>query len=230
MPSVTDSLSDLLVAAITRTSTWIGCVPPTRKKLRSSSTRSSLTCVAAGISPTSSRKIVPSFASSKRPRRRSAAPVKAPFSWPNSSLSSSVSGIAAQFTAMNALPRPPRGERSWIARGGEETLRGRLVQAAGENDGRRLPASHRLAHIVERGDHGSIETRLLERGVDADGVLEIVGGDQNSVSHLRAWENRSSCVVRRAWCSCPISSPRHARETDSTLPILHSRHLLSLGD
>ena len=33
------------VAAMTRTSTWIGCAPPTRVNSRSSSTRSSLTCV-----------------------------------------------------------------------------------------------------------------------------------------------------------------------------------------
>src|SRR5437667_2454189 len=99
---------------MTRTSTLIGWVPPTRKKVRSSSTRSSFTCVAGVISPTSSRKIVPPSASSKRPSRRSAAPVNAPFSWPNSSLSSSVSGSAAQFTATNGLPR--RGERSWIPR------------------------------------------------------------------------------------------------------------------
>jgi len=64
-----------------------------------------LTCVAGAISLTSSRKIVPLFASSNRPSRRSAAPVNAPFSCPNSSLSSSVSVIAAQLTAMNALPR-----------------------------------------------------------------------------------------------------------------------------
>ena len=103
-------MSGLFDAAITRTSTLIGWVPPTRKKLLSSRTRSSFTCVAGGISPTSSRKIVPPFASSKRPRRRSAAPVNEPFSWPNSSLSSNVSGSPAAFTAMNALPR--RGERS----------------------------------------------------------------------------------------------------------------------
>ena len=57
---------------------------------------------------------MPPSASSNRPSRRSAAPVKAPFSWPNSSDSSSVSGSAAQLTAMKALPR--RGERSWSAR------------------------------------------------------------------------------------------------------------------
>ena len=34
--------------------------------------------------------------------RRAMAPVKAPFSWPNNSLSSRFSGIAAQLTEMNA--------------------------------------------------------------------------------------------------------------------------------
>ena len=53
-----------------------------------------------GISPISSRKIVPRSASSNRPSRRSAAPVNAPFSCPNNSLSSSVSGSAPTLTAM----------------------------------------------------------------------------------------------------------------------------------
>jgi hypothetical protein len=42
-------------------------------------------------------------ASSNLPMRRATAPVKAPFSWPNSSLSSRFSGIAAQLTEMNGL-------------------------------------------------------------------------------------------------------------------------------
>ena len=44
------------------------------------------------MSPISSRKIVPLSASSNRPLRRASAEVNAPFSWPNSSLSSSVLG------------------------------------------------------------------------------------------------------------------------------------------
>jgi len=40
--------------------------------------------------------------------------VKAPFSWPNSSDSTSVSGIAATLTATKAWPR--RSLRAWIAR------------------------------------------------------------------------------------------------------------------
>ncbi len=63
--------------------------------------RSSLACVASGISPISSSSSVPFCATSKQPARRSEAPVKAPFSWPNSSLSISVSGSAAQLMATN---------------------------------------------------------------------------------------------------------------------------------
>ncbi len=49
-------------------------------------------------SPTSSRSRVPPSASSKRPRRRWTAPVKAPFSCPKSSLSTSEGVRAAQLT------------------------------------------------------------------------------------------------------------------------------------
>ena len=55
--------------------------------------------MAGRISAISSRKSVPSWANSKQPSRRSRAPVNAPFSWPNISLSSKVSGMAEQLTA-----------------------------------------------------------------------------------------------------------------------------------
>ncbi|MNC38828.1 hypothetical protein D3C75_874550 [compost metagenome] len=49
---------------------------------------------------------MPPSAASTRPARPAVAPVKAPFSWPNSSDSIRVSGIAAQFTEINgALAR-----------------------------------------------------------------------------------------------------------------------------
>ncbi len=66
------------------------------------------------MSPISSRKSVPPSASSKRPLRVATAPVNAPFSWPNSSLSSSSAGIAPQLTATKGRLR--RGLASWIAR------------------------------------------------------------------------------------------------------------------
>ena len=43
------------------------------------------TWVSGESSPTSSRKIVPPSAISKRPSRRCMAPMEAPFSWPNNS-------------------------------------------------------------------------------------------------------------------------------------------------
>ena len=57
---------------------------------------------------------MPLSASSKRPSLRLIAPVNAPFSWPNSSLSSSVSVSAPQLTLMNGPAA--RFERAWIAR------------------------------------------------------------------------------------------------------------------
>jgi hypothetical protein len=62
-----------------------------------------LTCVAGVISAISSRNSVPRSASSKQPSRRSEAPVNAPFSCPKISLSSSVSGIAAQLIGTNGI-------------------------------------------------------------------------------------------------------------------------------
>ena len=55
---------------------------------------------------------MPRCASSNTPVRRSCAPVNAPFSWPKISLSSSVSGIAAQLIATNG--NVARGLSSWI--------------------------------------------------------------------------------------------------------------------
>ena len=85
-----------------------------RFELAHGGTRSSLAWKAGDTSPISSRNRVPPCASSKRPLRSPAAPVKAPFSWPNSSLSSKLSVSAAQFTLMKAASL--RGLRKWMAR------------------------------------------------------------------------------------------------------------------
>ena len=62
-----------------------GLVPPTRSISRSWMARSSLACRRGSISLISSSSSVPPSASSNLPMRRAMAPVKAPFSWPNSS-------------------------------------------------------------------------------------------------------------------------------------------------
>ena len=82
--------------------------------VRFSITRSRRLCSRIPISPISSRKIVPLPASSNRPSLRALASVNAPFSWPNSSLSSSVSGTAAQLISISgSVALSPF---SWIAR------------------------------------------------------------------------------------------------------------------
>ncbi len=64
------------------------------------------------MSPISSRKRVPLWASSALPTLRPVAPVKAPFSCPNSSFSSSASGIAAQLMATKG---PWERAESWCS-------------------------------------------------------------------------------------------------------------------
>src|SRR3990172_5395638 len=67
-----------------------------------------------GSSPISSRKSVPPSAAAMRPRRALVAPVNAPLTWPNSSLSRSASGIAPQLTGTSAFAA--RGLRAWMRR------------------------------------------------------------------------------------------------------------------
>ena len=102
------------MAATTRTSTLVGREAPTRLISPDSSARRSFACRSRGSSPISSRKRVPPSASSNAPLRAFTAPVKAPFSWPNSSLSMSSLEMAAQLTGMKGLSA--RSERVCTAR------------------------------------------------------------------------------------------------------------------
>ena len=92
-----------------RTSTVRGRSSPSRWISPFCRVRNSLACTASGNSPTSSRNSVPLLAASKRPGRSVSAPENAPLAWPNSSLSASDSGRAAQFTCTSGLPR----RRDW---------------------------------------------------------------------------------------------------------------------
>ena len=98
---------------MSRASTSTGVSPPTRSICRSSKVRRIFTCTEASISLISSRKSEPPSAFSKRPMRRSIAPVNAPFSWPKSSLSRMFCESAAQCTATNGPF--DRGPSWWIA-------------------------------------------------------------------------------------------------------------------
>src|SRR5437773_6320736 len=74
---------------MTRRSTLMSRVPPTRRNTRSCRTRRNFAWLLNDISLTSSRKSVPRSASSISPFLADFASVNAPFSWPNSSLSKS---------------------------------------------------------------------------------------------------------------------------------------------
>ena len=90
-----------MVAATTRMSTFSGRESPTRTTTRSCNARSNLTCKLSGSSPISSRNSVPLSAIWNLPARLITAPVKAPFTWPKSSLSIRFSGIAPQLIVTN---------------------------------------------------------------------------------------------------------------------------------
>ena len=102
------------MATITRASTRMVSELPSRWNSRSCSTRSSLACRPNGRSPISSRKMVPRWASSKRPMRWLTAPVNAPLTCPNSSASSRASGSALQLTATNEKRLRPLA--AWMER------------------------------------------------------------------------------------------------------------------
>ena len=96
------------VADRMRVSTGIGLRDPTRVTVRSSSTRSSLTCIIGGMSPISSRNSVPPVVLSNRPFTCAIAPVNDPRSWPNSS--------TVPAPALQVFRRAARRLPSWIAR------------------------------------------------------------------------------------------------------------------
>ena len=79
----------------------IGSLPPTRSIVCSCSARSSFAWMEALSSPISSRNKVPPAASSNFPFFCATAPVNAPLSCPNNSLSRRLSGSAAQLTGTN---------------------------------------------------------------------------------------------------------------------------------
>ena len=112
-PEATSAARSELVAEMSRTLARIVRDEPTRSNSPRSRARRIFACWAAGMLPISSMKRVPPSASSKRPARSPLASVKAPRTWPKSSLSNTPSGSPPMLTEMNG--RPARSETAWIA-------------------------------------------------------------------------------------------------------------------
>ena len=132
-------------------------LPPTRSNSRSWIVRRSLIWTSIGRSPISSRNRVPPSASSNRPGRRCSAPVKLPFSWPNSSDSRMPGASAAQLTRTNGL-----SSRATVD---VDRVRDQLLAGAGlaaQEHGR-----VRRRDLLDLGEH------LAQRGALADDVAEV---------------------------------------------------------
>ncbi len=189
------------MAAMMRTSTLSGFDEPTRRTSRCSSARSSLGCRSIGSSPSSSRNSVPPSASSNRPWRVITAPVKEPFSWPNSSLSIRLGGTAPQSKMMSG----PRGARRHLV----DRLRDHLLAGAGlalDHDGRvgrrdLLDDGVDLAHARVAADQIAAAVRLRRDDLDllvARVELELLLPDRDGAARLEVGLADADLVDERA--------------------------------
>ena len=110
-----------------------------------SSTRRSFTWLSGSISPISSRKSVPPSASSMRPGLVPTAPVKAPFSWPNSSDSSTSRGRAPQWMGTNGRVG---ALRALVDRARHQLLAGAALAEDQHGGVRRRHALHHAQHLL----------------------------------------------------------------------------------
>ena len=146
-----------------------------RSKRFSWMTRSSLAWVSRLMSPISSRNSVPPSAASNLPSRRATAPVNAPFSWPNSSLSTSSRENAAQLT---------RRTGRWRAGCGVDRARDQFLAGA------RL-AAHQHRHIGRRNLVDSLED-AHHRARPPDHVGKATGLELHLLDQ-RLYARASSC-------------------------------------
>ena len=111
-----------------------------------------LGCSSSGSSPTSSMNSVPPCACTNAPRARRVAPVKAPRAWPNSSLSISVGGTAAQSNTTNG---PLRALAARVDRLGAHFLAGAGLAVDEDRhvaDGGARQQREELAHLQGASD------------------------------------------------------------------------------
>ena len=110
------------------------------------------------MSPISSRKMVPRLARLKSPGSAVFASVKAPLAWPNSSLSSSVSGMAAQLMATNG---PPPAVAPGVDGAGDDLLAG---AALARDEDRGVGLRHAVDEVVDLLHRGALADERVEPG------------------------------------------------------------------
>ncbi len=129
----------------------------------------------------SSRKSVPLSACSKRPMRRTSAPVKAPFSWPKSSLSSSVSGDGGAIDGDEGFLQPVAEAHEGA---GDEFLAG--AGFASDQDGDRLggDAPDFLVDVLHAGRAPDDRVALRDFAFQFDGARGEAAGGHRLVDEI----------------------------------------------
>ena len=196
--------------------------PPTRMSFEVSSTRSSLTCrLERHLGDLVEEQRAAVRALEVALVRRLSAPVKLPFSWPNSSLSISVCGDRAAVDARGTALRCA-GSGRWIVSRGQLLARAALAREQDARAGRRdatqqvVDLLHRLERPtsgpkrpISRSSSRRLSTSACSRRVRAD-----VGEDR-----LQARRGRS------AWSGSRSRPSRSAFTADSTeaLPVMTTK-------
>src|SRR5580765_84036 len=197
---------------MTRTSTCSVRSAPSGSISRSCRTRSSLACKAWLIVPISSRKMEPPLASENLPRLVVDASVNAPLTCPNSSDSSSVSGMAAQFTLMNGLLW--RAPRLWSARatsslpvpvspvirtvlGASATCSIRLITSAIARLRPTISPPLRFLSIIASSPSASLARPPPSRVVSVASEIRDAGREPDAAPAAANQQHRAGTLVRR---------------------------------
>ena len=178
--------------------------------------------MASGMSPISSRKSVPPSAARRGPWRVAVAPVKAPFTWPKSSLSSSVSGSARAVDRHEGAGGP---RAALVDRARHELLAGAALAEDEHRGVRRRDALDEAQHgahrrpvaddVREAARHveaplqhavAALEATLLDGPLQARPHLVPVGERLDEVVERAALHRRDRGVDRR------VAGHQHHRE------------------
>ena len=145
----------------------------------------------SGRSPISSRKSVPLSAASKSPTRALTAPVKAPRTWPKSSLSTRSTGMAEQLTATK---RAIGAVRVLVDGARDELFAG---AALAENEHRGRGRRHAEREPVDLAHPRRVADELAEVLLLLEPLLEHVDAVEQLLALGRLGDRHGDDVVRR---------------------------------
>ena len=192
------------VAATTRTSTLRGCACRRRGVISRPAGRAAAWSAApSGTSPISSRNSVPAVGGFEQALGASVAPVKAPRSWPKSSLSSSVSGSAG---AVDGDERAVRAAAAIVQGARDELLAGPGLALDQHN---RVDWSEIFDEPVDLLHGGTRSDHVLERGAVFDAAAErahlgdVVEEDDHAA-------RIAGIVAQVGFDLCLVAAQRHA--------------------